>query len=106
MAQGRLIRPGPKVIILFSLATELSMLINVTMPSNGNFSCFGCGLLTFFSKLTFSKKNSGTLSSYQTVLIQIRTDILLVLLRAKTVCKGYQQTTKAAPSKDRVKEQI
>ena len=45
-----------------------------------------------FSKLTFSKKKSVTLSECQTVWIQIRTDILSVLIWVQTVCKGYQQT--------------
>ena len=53
-----------------------------------------CRLL-IFSKLTFSRKNSGTLSEYQVVWIQIRTDILSVLIWVQTVCKGYQQTTLA-----------
>ena len=39
----------------------------------------------------------------QTVWIQIRTDILSVLIWVQTVCKGYQQTTKVASSKERVK---
>ena len=49
-----------------------------------------------FSKLTFSK----TLSECQTVWIQIRTDVLLVLSWVQPVCKGYQQTTKVATSKE------
>ena len=61
-----------------------------------------CRLLTFFSKLTFSKILSGTLSGCQTVWIQIRTDALSVLIWVKTVCKGYQQTTKFVASKEKV----
>ena len=49
----------------------------------------------------FSSKLS--LSASQTVWIQIRTDILPVLILVQTVCKGYQQTTKVAASKERVK---
>ena len=49
----------------------------LTLCMQGNFSCFCC-LLTFFSKLTFSKILSGTLSECQTVWTQIRTDILSV----------------------------
>ena len=42
------------------------------------FQCFCCHL-TFFSKFTFSKKNSGTLSDLQTFWIQIRMEVLSVL---------------------------
>ena len=58
----------------------------------------------FFLKIDFFQKIlSGTLSECQTVLIQTRTDILLVLIWFQTVCKGYQQTAKLATSKERVK---
>ena len=40
--------------------------------------------------------------SAKTVWIQFRTDILSVLSRIQTVCKGYHQTTKVAASKERV----
>ena len=48
----------------------------------GNFSCYCWHLLTLFqnSKLTFNKILSGTLSECQRVWIQIRTDILSVLI--------------------------
>ena len=49
----------------------------------------------FFSKLTFSKHLSGTLSECQTVCIQIRTKVLSVLIWEQTVCKGYQHTKKS-----------
>ena len=39
------------------------------------------------------KSHSGALLECQTVWIQIRTDILSVLIWVQTVCKGYQQTT-------------
>ena len=55
----------------------------------------------FFSKLTFSKILSGTLSECQTVRIQIRTDILSALIWVGNVCKSYQQTTKVAARKER-----
>ena len=51
-----------------------------------------------FSKLAFSPKKSGVSSVCQTVWIQIRTDILSVLIWAKTVSKDYQQ--KAVASKE------
>ena len=56
----------------------------------------------FYSKLSFKKNRSGTLSECQTVWIQIRTDILSVLIWVQTVCKQYQLTTKFAASKERV----
>ena len=68
----------------------------------GNISYFCCRLLTFFSKLTFSKNSFRNTIRVSTVWIQIRTNILLVLIRGQTVCKGYQQTTKVAASKERV----
>ena len=55
----------------------------------------------------FFKKNlqnilSGTLSECQTVWIQIRTDILSVLIWVQTLCKGYQQMINVTASKERV----
>ena len=41
----------------------------------------------------------------QAVWIQIKTDILSVLIWVQTVCKGYQLMTKATASKERVKIQ-
>ena len=55
-----------------------------------------------FSKLTLKKVLSGTLSECQTAWIQIRANILSVLIWVETVCKGYQQTAKVASSKERV----
>ena len=52
-----------------------------------------------FSKLTLKKIHSGTLSECQTVWIQIRTDILSVLIWVQTVCQGYQHMTKVTASK-------
>ena len=57
----------------------------------------------FFSKLTFQKKKiSETLAEHQTVWIQVRTDVLSVLIWVQTVCNAYQQTTEVAASKERV----
>ena len=59
----------------------------------GNFSCI-IVVCWLFSKLTFFQKLlSRTQSEYQTVWVQIRTDVLLVLTRVQTVCEGYQQRT-------------
>ena len=47
----------------------------------------------FFRNQLFFKILSVLASEYHTVWIQIRTDILLVLIWVQTVCKGYQQKT-------------
>ena len=53
----------------------------------GNCSCFYFRLLTFF-KIKFLKINhAGPPSEYQTVWIQIKTDIMLVFIWVQTVCK-------------------
>ena len=75
----------------------------LTLCMMGNFSCFGCPLLTFFFKLTFSQFLSGILSECQTVWIQIRTYILTVLIRVNTVCKGYQQRQESPLSRKELK---
>ena len=49
----------------------------------------------FFPHKLFQKILSGTVSKCQTVWIQIRTDLLLVPIWLKTVCKGYQQMSKS-----------
>ena len=60
-------------------------------------------LPAFFNDL-FSQKNvSGTLSECQTVWLQIRTDVLSVLIWVQTVCKGYQQMTKSMLSRKALK---
>ena len=59
----------------------------------------------FFKINFFQKIISGALSECQTVWIQIRTDVLSVLIWIKNVCKSYQHTTKDAASKERVKVQ-
>ena len=56
-----------------------------------------------FQTQPFQKILSGIQSEFQTVWIQIRTDILSVLIWVQTVCKGCQQTTKVAAGKVRVK---
>ena len=71
-------------------------LLTLYMP--GNISCF-CPLLTFF-KINVFKTVFQEHYQRQTVWIEIRTDILSVLILVQTVCKGYQQTTKATTSKE------
>ena len=56
----------------------------------------------FFQNYLFQNILSETLSECQTVWIQIRTD-LSVLIWFQTVCKGYQFDTKIAASQERVK---
>ena len=53
-------------------------------------------------RISFRKIISGIPSGCQTVWIQIRPDILLFLIWVQTICKGYQQTTKAATSRQTV----
>ena len=55
---------------------------------------------SFFLKI---KILSETLSECQMIRIPIRTDLLSVLIWFQTVCKGYQQATKVAASKERLK---
>ena len=45
-----------------------------------------------FQNQVFRKILSGIPSEYQTVLIQIRSDILSDLIWIQTVCIGFQQT--------------
>ena len=68
---------------------QVTTINHLTLCMLGNFSCFSCHL---------QKILSGTISECQTVWTQIRTDILIWL---QIVCKGYQQTTKVAASKER-----
>ena len=76
----------------------------LTLCMLGNFACFFVICKSFFFfKLTFSKKSLGIPSECQTVWIQIRPNILLGLIWVQTVCKGYQQMTKVATSRERVK---
>ena len=46
----------------------------------------------FLLKSAFQNILSGTLSEFQTVWIQIRTDVKSVLIWVQTVYQGYQQT--------------
>ena len=61
----------------------------------GNFPCFFGRLLTVFQMIFFQEHYQC-----QTVWIQIKTDVLSVLIWVQTICKGYQQTTKVAVSLD------
>ena len=59
-------------------------------------------LLSFFKINFFQNNLSGTLlSESQKVWIQIRTDILSVLIWVQTVCKGYLLKTNVAASKEK-----
>ena len=57
-----------------------------------NFACFFV-VCWFFQNQLFQKILSGIPSECQTVLMQIRPDILSGLIWIQTICKGYQQTT-------------
>ena len=70
--------------------TIFTVRMTLTFCMYVNFSCFYCSLLSFQNKLSMS----GTPSEDQMIWIQIRTDILSVLIWVQTVCKGYQQMTK------------
>ena len=60
----------------------------------------------FIQKIFFQTVLSGTLSKFQTVWIQIRTDVLSVLVWVKAVNSFrrhmYHQTTKVAAGKERI----
>ena len=69
----------------------------------GNFSCFYYQLLNFFQNdFPLFKKFFQEQYQSQTVWIQIRTDILSVLIWVQTVCIGYQHMTKVTANKVRV----
>ena len=63
-------------------------------------------LLSFaIFRINFSKdslRNTISMSNGLEFWIQIRMDVLMVLIWVKTVCKGYQQTIKVTASKERV----
>ena len=61
-----------------------------------SFTLYYCAI--FDSLITVFSIPSGC----QTVWIQIRPNILAGLIWVQTVCKGYQQTTKVAPSRQKV----
>ena len=57
-----------------------------------------------FPKLTLKKKNlSGILSDCRTVWIQIRTDVLSVLIWIKTACKGFSRRQKLSLARKELK---
>ena len=97
---------------LFESGRFTQVLLNTGLNHDKDFASWVMLMLLlsstdFFSKLTFSKKSlSGTLSECQTVRIQIRIDILSVLISIQTVCKGHRQTTKVAASEVRVKPNL
>ena len=84
--------------------SQLKPLIELrfTLCKLGNFSCFCCRLL--FSKSTFSKNIfQEHYSECQTVWIQIRTEVLLVMIWVQTVCKGYEQMIKVIANNEELK---
>ena len=61
-----------------------------------------CRLLIFFKIDFFKKKYRDTIEV--SVWIQIRPNIMLGLIWAQIVCKGYQRSTELAASRKRVPE--
>ena len=66
----------------------------LTLCLLGNFDAFVVFTINFFTKFIL-----GTLSECQTVLDPVQTKNVV----RSDVCKGYQQMTKVAASKERVK---
>ena len=66
---------------------------NLNILHAGYFFMLLLSSANFFQSELFPKILSGTLPECQTVWIQIKTDILSVMIWVQTVCKGYQQTT-------------
>ena len=91
----------PLVQTLYLLIGKTRRILVLPLCMLGIFHVFVV-ICWLFSKLTFKKVLSGTLSECQTAWIQIRANILSVLIWVETVCKGYQQTAKVASSKERV----
>ena len=78
--------------VLLALFSKSSR--SITLCLLGNFILLFFWCLMIFSKSTFSTKffQEYIPSECQTVWILIRLEILSGLIRAKTVCKSYQQT--------------
>ena len=68
----------------------------------GNCSCFYFRLLTFFKIIFLKINHPGPPSEYQTVLIQIKTDTLLVFIWVQTVCKRLLADDKITTGMQRV----
>ena len=62
---------------------------------------FNCRLLQIICGALWVNTFRNTIR-VSNIWIQIRTDVLSVLIWIQTVCKGYQQKTKVAASKERV----
>ena len=69
----------------------------------GNFSCVDSLKNFFLEKKIFLEL---TLSECHRVWVQARLHVLSGLLWVQTVCKGYQQMTKVALSKERVECEV
>ena len=86
-----------KGIICLSRSEISSFTIRSTLCMLGNFSCFVV-VCWLFSKWTFSKNSFWNTIWVSNGLDQDRDPRTWI----QAVCKGYQQTTKVASSKDRV----
>ena len=91
-----------RCIINVVSSVEIEQIYLISITSLHAEQCFMLMLLPADLKTIYKKNLSGTLSECQKVWIQIRADILLVLIWVQTVYKGYQQTTKVSASKERV----
>ena len=88
------------------IRTFTTQLITLTLCMLGNFACFFV-VCDFFLKSNISIKNLSEIpSECQTVWIQIRPDVLFGLIWVQTLCKGYQQMTKVATSRERVNKSM
>ena len=85
-------------VIFLAVHGNYNVLIHVllTLCMLGNFSCFCCHLLTFFKNI-FCKIFSKEHYQCQMVCIQIRTDIMSVLIWVKAVFKGHQRRQQNSP---------
>ena len=85
---------------IFKVSTTKAIITFVlTLCMLGNFSCLCC-----FFKNNFYKKYFENIIRVRNSLIQIKTDVLLVLGWVQTVCQCYQQLIRVPSSTERVKK--
>ena len=77
------------------LFTSSNMDLWISICMLGNFSRFCYRLPTFFKIIFFKKFFQDNYQSVKLFWIQIRTDVLSVLIWVQAVCKGYQQKMKS-----------
>ena len=84
-----------------SLSYHLSLRSLFWLSLSGSSFLWFCFRQLTFLNLHISKTYKGILSECQVVLIQITTDVLLILIRVQKVFKGYQQSIKFARNRQR-----